>query len=95
MADRVIPLLAEMAALRSAELAATERHLDRLREGRPETIETTSLHLDVLRDLRRIHSHACSVAHPVLDAAGELRAGQNAENDFAALPSPAGHSAPR
>jgi phosphate:Na+ symporter len=55
-------LLAEKALLRNAELAATERHLDRLREGRPETIETTSLHLDVLRDLRRIHSHICSVA---------------------------------
>ena len=67
-------LLAEKAALRNAELAATERHLDRLREGRPETIETTSLHLDVLRDLRRIHSHICSVAYPVLDAAGELPA---------------------
>jgi phosphate:Na+ symporter len=47
-------LLAEKALLRNAELAATERHLDLLREGRPETIETTSLHLDVLRDLRRI-----------------------------------------
>jgi phosphate:Na+ symporter len=27
-------LLAEKAALRNSELAATERHLDRLREGR-------------------------------------------------------------
>jgi len=62
-------LLAEKAALRNAELAATETHLDRLREGRPETMETTSLHLDVLRDLKRIHSHICSVAYPVLDAA--------------------------
>src|SRR5215475_1261732 len=52
-------LLAEKSALRNMELVATERHLDRLREGRPETIETTSLHLDVLRDLRRIHSHIC------------------------------------
>jgi len=72
--------------LRNAELAATERHLDRLREGRPETIETTSLHLDVLRDLRRIHSHICSVAYPVLDAAGELPVSQNAENDLVVLP---------
>src|SRR3954447_24553928 len=67
-------LLADKALLRNAELAATERHLDRLREGRPETIETTSLHLDVLRDLRRIHSHICSAAYPVLEAAGELPA---------------------
>jgi phosphate:Na+ symporter len=64
-------LLAQKTSLRNAELAATERHLDRLREGRPETLETTSLHLDVLRDLKRIHSHICSVAYPVLDAAGE------------------------
>jgi phosphate:Na+ symporter len=80
-------LIAEKALLRNAELAATERHLDRLREGRPETIETTSLHLDVLRDLRRIHSHICSVAYPVLDAAGELPARHNAESDLVALPS--------
>jgi phosphate:Na+ symporter len=79
-------LLAEKASLRNAELAATERHLDRLREGRPETIETTSLHLDVLRDLRRIHSHVCSVAYPVLDAAGELPALQTAEIDPVVLP---------
>ena len=82
-------LLAEKAALRNTELAATERHLDRLREGRPETIETTSLHLDVLRDLRRIHSHICSVAYPVLDAAGELAAYRNTEADVAALSAPA------
>ena len=88
-------LLAEKAALRNAELAATERHLDRLREGRPETIETTSLHLDVLRDLRRIHSHICSVAYPVLDAAGELPARQLAERGAATLPAPAAHPAPR
>jgi phosphate:Na+ symporter len=79
-------LLVEKAHLRNTEIAATERHLDRLREGRPESIETTSLHLDVLRDLRRIHSHICSVAYPVLDAAGELPAHQKAENELAALP---------
>lgn len=63
-------LVAEKVELRNTELAAAERHLERLREGRPETIETTSLHLDVLRDLKRIHSHICSVAYPVLGAAG-------------------------
>jgi len=81
-------LLAQKASLRNAELAATERHLDRLREGRPETVETTSLHLDVLRDLRRIHSHICSVAYPVLDAAGERSAPVAASvADAAAAPS--------
>jgi phosphate:Na+ symporter len=87
-------LLAEKALLRNAELAATERHLDRLREGRPESIETTSLHLDVLRDLRRIHSHICSVAYPVLDAAGELPAKALASEPLA-LSTPTAHASPR
>jgi phosphate:Na+ symporter len=88
-------LLAEKALLRNTELAATERHLDRLREGRPETIETTSLHLDVLRDLRRIHSHICSVAYPVLDAAGELPVSQKAESELVELPAPTGRPSAR
>jgi phosphate:Na+ symporter len=65
-------LLREKAELRRAELDAADRHFERLREGRPESLETTSLHLDVLSDLKRIHSHICSVAYPVLQAAGEL-----------------------
>ena len=82
-------LLAEKAHLRNTELAATEKHLDRLREGRPETIETTSLHLDVLRDLRRIHSHICSVAYPVLEATGELSANRSTESEAVAISKPA------
>jgi phosphate:Na+ symporter len=74
-------LIAEKAQLRKAELNAAERHLERLREGRPETLETTSLHLDVLRDLKRIHSHICSAAYPVLEAAGEMPAADVAESD--------------
>jgi phosphate:Na+ symporter len=81
-------LLAEKAALRNAELAATERHLERLREGRPESLETTSLHLDVLRDLKRIHSHICSVAYPVLDAAGQLDAYRHTASEPAAIAGP-------
>jgi phosphate:Na+ symporter len=81
-------LIAEKAELRNVELAAAERHLERLREGRPETLETTSLHLDVLRDLKRIHSHICSVAYPVLDMAGENPAAEVAESDPITLASP-------
>jgi len=76
-------MLREKAELRRAELEAAERHFERLREGRPETIETTSLHLDVLSDLKRIHSHICSVAYPVLEAAGELPAFQRSYDDNA------------
>jgi phosphate:Na+ symporter len=74
-------LVLEKTQLRSAELAAGERHLERLREGQPETLETTSLHLAVLRDLKRINSHVCSVAYPVLEAAGEIASLRVGEND--------------
>jgi len=66
-------LLREKVQIREVERAAAEGHFARLREGRPESIETSSLHLDVLRDLKRVHSHICSVAYPVLEAAGELQ----------------------
>lgn len=90
-ANEARKLLVEKTALKNTELVAIERHLDRLREGRPETIETTSLHLDVLRDLRRIHSHICSVAYPVLDAAGEPY--RRSEAETAPLPASSAASA--
>jgi phosphate:Na+ symporter len=76
-------LLREKAELRKAELEAADRHFERLREGRPESLETTSLHLDALADLKRIHSHICSVVYPVLEAAGELPALGTTKNDTA------------
>jgi phosphate:Na+ symporter len=74
-------LIRDKARLRSVEIAAAERHFERLREARTETLETTSIHLDVLRDLKRIHSHICSVAYPVLEAAGEIAAADVSESD--------------
>ncbi len=65
-------LLEEKVAFRELERAASESHLARLRSGKLESLETSSLHLDVLRDLKRINSHLTSVAYPILDAAGEL-----------------------
>ena len=89
-------LIEEKTQLRVAELGYAESHLARLRDRRPESIETSSLHLDVLRDLKRIHSHICSVAYPTLEAAGELQpnrlkdslggAGQDTASELSPLP---------
>jgi phosphate:Na+ symporter len=76
-------LIREKGQLRGIELAAGDRHFERLREGRPESIQTSSLHLDILRDLKRIHSHICSVAYPVLEAAGELPVHETAASETA------------
>jgi phosphate:Na+ symporter len=65
-------LLEEKVTFRELERRASESHLARLRSGKIESIETSSLHLDVIRDLKRINSHLTSVAYPILDAAGEL-----------------------
>jgi hypothetical protein len=37
-----------------------------------ESIETSSLHLDLISDLKRINSHICSIAYPILEQAGVL-----------------------
>lgn len=59
--------------VRAIERNSAERHFDRLRAGRPESLQTSSLHLDVLRDLKRINAHIASVAYPILDERGALR----------------------
>ncbi|WP_259782687.1 Na/Pi cotransporter family protein [Aestuariispira ectoiniformans] len=66
-------LLREKVAFRALEQQAAENHYKRLEEGRPETIETSAMHLDVIRDLKRVNSHLASVAYPILEQAGELR----------------------
>jgi phosphate:Na+ symporter len=66
-------LVLEKDNIRLAERDATESHLRRLREGTIASIETSALHLDILRDLKRINAHITSVAYPILEASGELR----------------------
>jgi phosphate:Na+ symporter len=65
-------LLEEKVRIRDLEQSATDNHLRRLREGRVESLETSALHLDIIRDLKRIAAHLASVAHPVLDKNGLL-----------------------
>lgn len=59
-------------AVRHMEKQSSERHLARLRDGRLESLQTSSLHLDMLRDLKRINAHLVSVAYPILDESGLL-----------------------
>lgn len=59
--------------IRRLEESSAESHLDRMRQGRAETIETSSIHMDLLRDLKRINAHVASVAYPILEEQGMLR----------------------
>jgi phosphate:Na+ symporter len=65
-------LIQQKVSVRDLERNYAETHYARIGEGRPDSIETSSLHLDVLRDLKRINGHLTSVAYPILDRAGEL-----------------------
>ena len=39
----------------------------------PETIATSSLHVDIIRDYRRINSYICSVAYSILEGENGIR----------------------
>jgi phosphate:Na+ symporter len=66
-------LLAEKERFRDLERAYHDTHLGRLSGQTVQSIETSSLHLDIISDMRRINSFFCSTAYAVLEQAGKLR----------------------
>jgi len=66
-------LLAEKERFRDLERQYHDTHLDRLAGQTMLSIETSSLHLDIISDMRRINSFFCSTAYPILEQAGKLR----------------------
>jgi phosphate:Na+ symporter len=65
-------LLAQKVLFRELERAYANTHLERLAGHTLDSIETSSLHLDLIADMRRINSHICSIAYPILEKAGVL-----------------------
>jgi phosphate:Na+ symporter len=65
-------LLEEKARFRDLERAYAATHLERLADNTMQSIETSGLHLDLISELKRINSHICSIAYPILDSAGAL-----------------------
>ena len=70
--DMARMLIRQKVGIRDLERNFAETHYARIADGRADSIETSALHLDVLRDLKRINGHLTSVAYPILDRAGEL-----------------------
>jgi phosphate:Na+ symporter len=60
-------LVQQKEVFRDLERKAAENHFARLREGRVQSIETSTLHLDILRDAKRINSHIVAAAYPILE----------------------------
>lgn len=65
-------LLEEKVRFRELEHQYASTHLVRLAEQTTSSIETSSLHIDLISELKRINSHICSIAYPILDSAGAL-----------------------
>jgi phosphate:Na+ symporter len=65
-------LMSEKVAFRELEMRYADQHLLRLSDNTRQSIETSSLHLDLLADFKRINSLFCSVAYPILESAGVL-----------------------
>jgi phosphate:Na+ symporter len=66
-------LVTEKETFRELEAAATEAHFAELRGRRAS--DASALHLDLLRDLKRLNSHlVAAAAYPVLEGQGELLA---------------------
>jgi phosphate:Na+ symporter len=65
-------LLEEKARFRDLEREYATSHLARLSDKTLGSMESSSLHIDLISDLKRINSHICSIAYPILDSAGAL-----------------------
>jgi len=80
---RAARLLAnEKIVFRELEAEATSSHFARLQSGGRDLVETSSLHLDLLRDMKLINSHiVAAAAYPVLERRGKLLPSRIAATD--------------
>ncbi len=78
-------LLEEKARFRELEHEYASTHIARLQDQTTQSIETSSLHIDLISDLKRINSHICSIAYPILESAGALTPTRIRQSQLAAL----------
>lgn len=60
------------AEVQKIESDSVSMHLQRIGVGMPDSLGTSSLHLDILRDYKRVNSHLTATAYPILIASGEV-----------------------
>ncbi len=72
-AETARQLILEKDRLRDMEKSSSQNHFARLGEGTAKSVETSSIHLDTIRDLKQINALLASMAYPVLEEQGMLR----------------------
>jgi len=70
--DSARQLAGEKAVLRKLERESQDKHLARLKSGQAESIESSDMHLEVVRALKEINSLIAKVAYPILKESGQL-----------------------
>ncbi|MGN6550711.1 MAG: Na/Pi cotransporter family protein [Pararhizobium sp.] len=65
-------LVVEKDRLRAVEKETSRQHFERLRQGTEKSVETSSIHLDTIRDLKQINALLAALAYPVLEEQGLL-----------------------
>ncbi|MGO4852824.1 Na/Pi cotransporter family protein [Phaeovulum sp. W22_SRMD_FR3] len=65
-------LVAEKAVLRQLERDFHDRHIARLRSGNLRSIDTSDIHIEVVRALKEVNSLLVKVAYPILSDSGLL-----------------------
>ena len=71
--DHARELVAQKEVVRTMVRQSEEQHMQRLRDGNDNSYDSSSIHIDTMRDLKEINSLFASIAYPVLARAGMLR----------------------
>ena len=65
-------LVEQKEMVRDMEQSLERKHLKRLRQGLVESIETSAIHIDLLRSLKMLNTAFAMIAYPLLKEHGEL-----------------------
>jgi phosphate:Na+ symporter len=71
-AETALQIVREKDRLRDLEKKSSRSHFARLGEGAEKSVESSSIHLDTIRDLKQINSLLAAMAYPVLEERGLL-----------------------
>lgn len=77
--DSARQLVKEKEHMRRLERQSHDRHLARLQSGKVESIETSDIHLEVVRSFKEVNSLLVTVAYPILSENGHLLESRLAE----------------
>jgi len=75
-------LVAQKEMIRELNQKLERKHLTRLRQGLTETIETSAIHIDLLRSLKVLNTGFAMIAYPLLRENGALLKSRLAEDSF-------------